>query len=93
MIRGTRFFDDNWYFSGVGDRKRVHVEDLTDCSIFIKNENLTEKIALISTLPSGSHAALTSVLWEPYLYHGAAVYVSSFVLTLNRTQFVTCQIT
>jgi hypothetical protein len=33
---GTRYFDDNWFFSGVGDRKRVHIEDLVDTAIFIK---------------------------------------------------------
>lgn len=74
MIRGTKYFDDDWFYSGVGDRKRTHIEDLIDCSIFIKEQGLTDKVALFSEGHSGAHAALTSVLWEPYLYHGAALY-------------------
>lgn len=60
----------------MGERKRVHIEDLVDTAIFIKEQNLTEKISLMGTGHSGAHAALTSVLWEPYLFHGAALYVS-----------------
>jgi len=63
---------------GVGDRKCTHIEDLIDAAIFIKDQNLTEKIALFSQGLSGAHAALTSILWEPYLFHGAALYVSNF---------------
>lgn len=36
LSRGTRFFDDNWFFSGVAERKHVHIEDLIDSAIFIK---------------------------------------------------------
>lgn len=71
MLRGTKFFDDNWFFSGVAERKHVHIEDLIDSAIFIKENCLTEKIGLFSTGYSGSHAALTAVLYEPYLFHGA----------------------
>ena len=90
---GTRYFDDNWFFSGVGDRKRVHIEDLVDTAIFIKEQNLTEKIAILGQGYSGAHAALTSILWEPFLFHGAALYVSTYPLlkTEIRIQSVTCQ--
>jgi len=36
MIRGTNYFDEDWFFSGVGDRKAQHIEDLIDSAIFIK---------------------------------------------------------
>jgi len=75
VLLGTKYFDDNWFFSGTGERKRVHVEDLVDAAIFIKDQNLTDKIAIMGTGHSGAHAALTSVLWEPFLFHGAALYV------------------
>lgn len=92
---GTKYFDDNWFFSGVGDRKRTHVEDLIDAAIFIKDQNLTDKVALFSDGYSGAHAALTSVLWEPFLFHGAALYVRDLSLTQScfRIPYVTYQIT
>ncbi len=43
-------------------------------SIFIKQKNLAEKLAIFSDTESGSHSALTAVLKEPFLYHGAALY-------------------
>lgn len=74
MIRGTKFFDDNWFFSGVGERKRQHIDDLIDTAIFIKDQNLSEKVAIIGEGMSGGHAALTSVFWEPYLFHGCTTF-------------------
>jgi protease II len=74
LSRGTRFFDDNWFFSGVAERKHVHIEDLIDSAIFIKQNKLTEKLALFSTGYSGSHSALTAVIKEPFLFHGATFF-------------------
>ena len=70
MVRGTRFFDDNWFLSGCGDRKKQHIDDLIDTAIFIKEKELTEKLAIIGEGHSGGHAALTSVFHEPFLFHG-----------------------
>jgi oligopeptidase B len=38
LIRGTKYFDDNWFLSGVGDRKLTHIMDFTDTAIFIKEK-------------------------------------------------------
>lgn len=70
MVRGTRFFDDNWLLSGCGDRKQQHIDDLLDTAIFIKEQGLTDKLAIIGEGASGGHAALTAVFHEPYLWHG-----------------------
>jgi len=61
----------------------VHIEDLVDTAIFIKDQNLTEKISIIGTGHSGAHAALVSLLWEPFLFHGMALYVSVVQLLMN----------
>ena len=41
MGRGTRYFDDDWFFSGVGERKETHINDIIDSSIFVKEQGLT----------------------------------------------------
>ena len=70
---GTRYFDDDWLFSGTGDRKETHFNDLIDSAIFIKENELAPKLAICATNPSGSLTALTSVFKEPYLFEGVAV--------------------
>ena len=70
---GTRYFDDDWLFSGTGERKETHFNDMIDSAIFIKENELAPKLALCATNPSGSLTALTSVLKEPYLFEGISV--------------------
>jgi protease II len=79
MLRGTQYFDDNWMYSGAGDRKMVQINDLIDTAIFAKENELTNRIALMSTSPSGSLAVLASIIYEPYLFEGAAVMVSTLL--------------
>lgn len=33
---GTKYFDDNWFYSGVAERKLTHIMDFIDCAIFLK---------------------------------------------------------
>jgi protease II len=85
FLLGTRYLDDNWFYSGVGsERKHVHIEDLIDSAIFLKENSLADKIALFSSGYSGSHAALAAVTQEPYLFHGATFHVSLKFLTLVK---------
>ena len=58
---GTRYFDDDWFLSGMGERKKTHINDLIDSAIFIKENELAPKLAVCATNPSGSLTALTSV--------------------------------
>lgn len=37
---GTRYFDDNWFFSGVGERKLTHIMDFIDSAIYLKQKGI-----------------------------------------------------
>ena len=74
MLRGTKYFDENWLLSGCGDRKTVHFTDFIDAAIFVKENELANKIAVCAHNPSGSLTALASLLEEPFLFEGAAVH-------------------
>ena len=41
---GTRYFDDDWLLSGMGERKKTHFNDLIDSAIFIKENELALEI-------------------------------------------------
>ena len=73
---GTKYFDENWLYSGVGDRKLTHVMDFIDSAIFLKEKGLTPKLGAIGLNSSGSLTTLASIFSEPYLFDAAAVYVS-----------------
>lgn len=102
LVRGTRYFDSDWLFSGVGERKRTHIDDFIDSAIFIRENELAPKLAVYGTSPSGSLTALASAFKEPYLFEGVAVHVSitdspslsvtnvPCLLCVCRTRFVTC---
>jgi protease II len=60
--------------SGAGDRKVTHFTDFIDSAIFVKENELASKIAVMSTSPSGSLTALASVFEEPFLFEGCAVH-------------------
>ena len=76
LIRGTRYFGSDWFFSGTGERKMTHINDFIDSAIFIKQNELAPKLAVYGQNPSGSLTALASVFKEPYLFEGVAVHVS-----------------
>ena len=40
LIRGTKYFDDNWYYSGTGERKLTHIMDFVDSALFLKDKGL-----------------------------------------------------
>ena len=83
LVRGTRYFDENWMLSGVAERKITHINDFIDSAIFIKENELASRIAVVGSSPSGSLTALTSMFKEPYLFEGVAVHVSlMFYLTV-----------
>ncbi len=80
-LTGTRYFDDNWFYSGIGDRKESHITDFIDSAIFLKEKGLAKKLGAIGLGESGSLTALTSILTEPLLFDAAAVKV--YYLYLN----------
>ena len=77
---GTRYFDSDWLLSGAGERKMTHFNDFIDTAIFIKENELASRIAVVGSSPSGSLTALTSMFKEPYLFEGVAVHVSTLSL-------------
>ena len=84
---GTRYFDDNWFYSGVGERKMSHITDFIDSAIFLKEKGLASKIGALGLGESGSLTTLTSVLSEPLLFDAAAVkvyYCTLMLLELNN---------
>lgn len=74
MIRGTKYFDQNWLLSGVGQRKTRHFTDFIDSAIFVKENSIANKISVFSSTPSGSLTALSSLIEEPYLFEGASLH-------------------
>ena len=54
----------------------THFNDFIDTAIFIKENELASRIAVVGSSPSGSLTALTSMFKEPYLFEGVAVHVS-----------------
>jgi hypothetical protein len=79
MTIGTQYFDDDWFLSGVGERKMTHIMDLIDSAIFIKEKGLSSKLGLVGLTDSGSLTALTSVFHEPFLFETATVHVDNFI--------------
>lgn len=71
---GTQYFDDNWFLSGVGDRKMTHVMDLIDSGIYIKQKGLTSRLGLFGQTDSGTLSVLSSVFHEPLLFEAAGVH-------------------
>ena len=61
LFIGTKYFDDNWYFSGVGERKFTHIMDLIDSAIYVKQKGLTKKIGALGLNESGSVTVLASI--------------------------------
>ena len=61
LIRGTRYFDQDWLQSGIAERKLTHFMDLIDTGVFLKQKGLTNKLGILGQGESGSLAALTSV--------------------------------
>ena len=82
---GTKYFDDNWFYSGIGDRKLSHVTDFIDSAIFLKEKGLAHKIGAIGLGDSGSLTTLSAVMNEPLLFDAAAVYVN-FLPHVFRTR-------
>ena len=74
---GTRYFDDNWLLSGIGERKLAHVMDFIDSAIYLKEKGLAPKIGVLGTDESGSITALASVFTEPLLFDCAVAHVMS----------------
>ena len=72
---GSRYFDDNWFYSGIGERKTSHITDFIDSAIYLKQKGLAPKIGALGLGESGSVTALSSVFAEPLLFDAAAVYV------------------
>ncbi|CDW85180.1 oligopeptidase b [Stylonychia lemnae] len=73
-LTGTRYFDDNWFYSGAGQRKLTHVTDLIDSAIFLREKNLAPKIGLMGSGESGSITALSSVFNEPILFDAVVAH-------------------
>jgi len=46
LVRGTHYFDSDWFFSGTGERKITHINDFIDSAIFIKQNELAPKLAV-----------------------------------------------
>ena len=41
LLRGTQYFDNNWFKIGVAERKLTHIMDFIDSAIFLKEKGLT----------------------------------------------------
>ena len=76
MHVGTKYFDDNWFLSGVGERKLTHVMDFIDSAIYLKEKGLATKIGVLGVGESGSVTALASTFTEPLLFDCAVSHVT-----------------
>eukprot|EP00347_Sterkiella_histriomuscorum_P005460 403356529 len=77
MQRGiccTRYFDDNWFYSGAGERKLTHLTDFIDSAIFLREKGLTQKLGSMGQGRSGSLTALAAVFNEPVLFDSTVAY-------------------
>ena len=72
---GTKYFDDNWFLSGVGERKLTHVMDFIDSAIYLKEKGLAPKLGVLGLGESGSVTALASTFSEPLLFDCAVAHV------------------
>ena len=61
LIRGTKYFDQDWLQSGIAERKLTHFMDLIDTGVFLKEKGLANKLGIIGLGESGSLSALTSI--------------------------------
>ncbi|TNV73246.1 hypothetical protein FGO68_gene9908 [Halteria grandinella] len=68
LVRGTKYFDDGWYHSGIGEKKLTHVMDFIDSAIYLKEKGLAQKIGVLGIQESGSITALASAFSEPLLF-------------------------
>lgn len=86
VCTGSRYFDDNWFYSGASDRKQTHIFDFIDSAVFLKEKGLAPKIGAIGTGESGSLTTLASVFAEPLLFDAAVVHVTIRLNQSYRTQ-------
>jgi protease II len=61
LLRGTQYFDNNWFKIGIAERKLTHFMDFIDSAIFLKDKGLTQNIGVFGQGESGSLTALTSI--------------------------------
>lgn len=79
-IIGTKYFDDNWFFSGVGERKLTHVMDFIDSAIYLKEKGLAPKLGVLGRGESGSVTALASTFSEPLLFDVTVAHVRRIII-------------
>ena len=73
---GTRYFDDSWFMSGIGERKLTHVMDFIDSAIYLKEKGLAPKLGALGSFESGSVTTLAAAFSEPLLFDCAVSHVS-----------------
>jgi protease II len=68
MIRGTRFFDFNWYSQGIAENKFKHFTDYMDVAFHLKDSGMTNKVILFGQGYSGGLTASVSMIQSPSFY-------------------------
>jgi len=86
QIRGTKFFDFNWYEQGIAENKFKHFTDFIDVAFYFKEKNLSENLILFGDGYSGGLTSAVAFTQNPTFFNSAVFLNSAFdVIDLCQT--------
>ena len=74
QVRGTKFFNFDWYSQGASGRKLTHFTDFLDCVKYFKNNKISDNIILFGEGYSGGLTGAVSFIQEPELFNHVVLY-------------------
>jgi protease II len=80
QIRGTNFFDFDWYSQGVAENKIKHFTDFMDVAYFLIDNNITKKVILYGDEYSGCITATVALIQNPEFFASTVLRNSAFDL-------------
>jgi len=68
QVRGTKYFDFNWYNSGIQENKLRHFTDYIDVTLYLRNQLNAKSILLYGEGYSGALTAALAMMQQPDYY-------------------------
>jgi len=78
QIRGTKFFDFDWYSQGIAENKIKHLTDYIDVAMHLLENKITERLVLYGDGYSGGITASVAFLQNPEEYQMLLVNNGAF---------------
>jgi oligopeptidase B len=68
QVRGTRYFDFDWYSQGIADNKIKHFTDFMDVAYFLIDNEITNRLILYGDEYSGSITTAIALIQNPEIF-------------------------